>query len=82
MPGVYMIGSVGEQTAISGKERKPIDCRYVVSGRGQYDRRAMNDQKHIRHYHKAASRLMPKTNDGRFDLCVAVNGRNGWHDLE
>jgi hypothetical protein len=31
---------------------------------------------------KAASRLAPKGRDGRFDLSVAVNGRNDWHDLE
>ena len=31
---------------------------------------------------KAASRLAPKSDDGRFDLCVAVNVRNGWRDLE
>jgi hypothetical protein len=36
----------------------------------------------IRHDDKAASRLAPKGDDGRFDLCVAMNGRNDWHDLE
>jgi hypothetical protein len=36
----------------------------------------------IRHGDKAASRLAPKGDDGRFDLCVAMNGCNGWHDLE
>jgi hypothetical protein len=29
-----------------------------------------------------ASRLASKGDDGRFDLYVAVNGRNDWHDLE
>jgi hypothetical protein len=31
---------------------------------------------------KAAARLAPKGDDGRFDLYVAMNGRNDWHDLE
>jgi hypothetical protein len=31
---------------------------------------------------KAASRLAPQRNDGRFDLCVAMNARNDWRDLE
>jgi hypothetical protein len=30
----------------------------------------------IRHDDKAASRLAPKGDDGRFDLHVAMNGRN------
>jgi hypothetical protein len=36
----------------------------------------------IRHDDKAASRLAPKGDDGRFDLHVAMNGGNDWHDLE
>jgi hypothetical protein len=39
---VYQVGSVGEQTAISGKVILPIDGWYVVSGRRRYDRRAMH----------------------------------------
>jgi hypothetical protein len=31
---------------------------------------------------KAASRPAPQGDDGRFDLCVAMNGRNDWLDLE
>jgi hypothetical protein len=31
---------------------------------------------------KTASRLARKGDDGHFDLSVAVNGRNDWHDLE
>jgi hypothetical protein len=31
---------------------------------------------------KAASRLAPKGDDGRFDLSVAVNERSDWRDLE
>jgi hypothetical protein len=31
---------------------------------------------------KAASRLASKGDDGRFDLCVPMNGRNDWHELE
>ena len=26
--------------------------------------------------------MAPKGRDGRFDLCVAMNGRNDWHDPE
>jgi hypothetical protein len=36
----------------------------------------------IGHDDKAASRLAPNGDDGRFDLCVAMNGRNDWRDLE
>src|SRR6516165_4970090 len=71
---VYRVGSVGEQAAVSGKLRCPIDCRYVVSGGGRYDRHAMHERESIRHDDKAASRLTPKGDDGRFDFTVAVNG--------
>jgi hypothetical protein len=37
----YLVDSVGEQAAVSGKGRQVIDRRYVVSGRRRYDRRAM-----------------------------------------
>jgi hypothetical protein len=66
--GVYLVGSIGEQAAVSGKFRSPIGRRYVVSGRRQYDRRAMRDHECIRNDDKAASRLAPKGDDGRFDL--------------
>src|SRR6516162_8661845 len=79
---VYPVGCVGEQTAASGKERLRIDRRYVVSGRRRYDRRAMRDRECIRDDDKAASRLTPKGDDGRFDLYVAMNGRSDWHDLK
>jgi hypothetical protein len=59
-----------------------IDRWYVVSGRGQYDRRAMSAHKSIRHDDKAASRLAPQGRDGRFDFYVAMNGRSDWLDLE
>jgi hypothetical protein len=36
----------------------------------------------IRDDDKAASRLAPKGDNGRSDFCVAMNGRNDWHDLE
>jgi len=39
-----------------------------------YDWRAMRGHEYIRHGNKAASRLVPKGDDGRFDLCVAMNG--------
>jgi hypothetical protein len=52
-----------------------VDGQYVVSGRRQYDRRAMHGRECIRHDDKAASRLARKRSDGGFDLCVAVNGR-------
>jgi hypothetical protein len=35
----------------------------------------MHGHEYIRHDDKAASRLAPKGDDGRFDFCVAVNGR-------
>src|SRR6516165_3330414 len=66
--GVCLVDSVGEQPAVSGKVRSPIDRRYVVSGRRQYDRRATHVCEHTRHDDKAASRLAPKGGDGRFDL--------------
>jgi hypothetical protein len=37
---------------------------------------------YIRHDDKAASRFSPKSDDGRFDLYVVMNGRSDWHDLE
>jgi hypothetical protein len=42
----------------------------------------MSEREYIRHDDKTASRLAPKGDDGRFDLCVAVNGRNDRRDLE
>ena len=42
----------------------------------------MRLQESIQHDDKAASRLAPKGDDGRFDLYVAVNGRNDWLDVE
>src|SRR6516225_9933846 len=73
---VYPIDCIREQTAVSGIVRCRIDRRYVVSGRRRYDRRAMRDHEYIRHDDKAASRLAPKGDDGRFDVYVAVNGRS------
>ena len=69
--GVYLVDSVGEQSAVSDKVRIRIDRRYVVSGRRRYYRRAMRDREYIRHDDKAASRLAPKGDDGRFDVYVA-----------
>jgi hypothetical protein len=46
---VYLVDSVGEPAAVSGKVRYEIDSRYVVSGRRQYDRRAMRGREYIRH---------------------------------
>jgi hypothetical protein len=34
----------------------------------------MRDREYIRHDHKAASRLAPKGDDGRFNFYVVVNG--------
>jgi hypothetical protein len=42
----------------------------------------MRDREYIRDDDKAASRLAPKGDDGRFDVYVAVNGRSDWRDLE
>src|SRR6516165_7726337 len=79
---VYQVDSVGEQTAFSDSLRCTVDRRYVVSGRRQYGRRAMHAHECTRQDDKAASRFAPKGDDGPFDFCVAVNGRNDWHDLE
>jgi hypothetical protein len=38
----------------------------------------MHAHESIRHDHKAASRLAPKGDDGRFDLYVAVAPRQGY----
>src|SRR5262249_3816062 len=74
--GVYLIDSVGEQPAVSGKERSRIDRRYVVSGRGRYDRRAMHGRECIRHDEEATARLARQGDDGRFDFSVAMNRRS------
>jgi hypothetical protein len=42
---------------------------------------AMHVRERIGHDNKAPSRLAPKDDDGRFDLYVAMNVRNGWYDL-
>jgi hypothetical protein len=42
----------------------------------------MRGRECIRHDDKAASRLAPKGDDRRFDLCVVMNGRNDRHDFE
>jgi hypothetical protein len=42
----------------------------------------MRARESIRHDDKTASRLAPKGDDGRFDPCVATDGRNDWRDLE
>jgi hypothetical protein len=42
----------------------------------------MRARERIRDEDKAASRLAPQGDDGRFDLSVAVNGCSDWYDLE
>jgi hypothetical protein len=42
----------------------------------------MRERERIRHDDKAASRLAPEGDDGRFDLCVAMNRRSDQRDLE
>ena len=42
----------------------------------------MRAREWIKYDNKAASRLAPKGDDGRFDLYVAANGRSDWLDLE
>jgi hypothetical protein len=79
---VYRVGSVGDQTALSGIGRLVIDRWYVVSGRRRYDRRAMPEHESARHLDAPSSRLAPKGDNGRFDLGVAVNGRSDWLDIE
>jgi hypothetical protein len=39
-------------------------------------------REYIRQDDQAASRLVPKGDDGRFDFSSAMNRRNAWHDLE
>jgi hypothetical protein len=36
----------------------------------------MRGREYIRHDDKAATRLAPQGDDGRFDLCVVMNGRS------
>src|SRR5262249_23954404 len=79
---VYLVGSIGEQTAGSAKATHRRARRYVFWGRRRYDRRAMRDRDCIRRDDKAAARLARKADDGRFDFCFAMNGRSDWHDLE
>jgi hypothetical protein len=43
---------------------------------------AMRAQESTRKDDKAASRLATQAGDGRFDLYVAMNGRNDWQDPE
>jgi hypothetical protein len=59
-----------------------IDRRYVVSGCRRYDRRAMHGRECIRGNDKATVPLAPNVPDGRFDLYIAVNGRNDWREFE
>jgi hypothetical protein len=42
----------------------------------------MREREYIRYDDKAASRLAPKGDNGRFDLCVVMNGRSDWLDPE
>jgi hypothetical protein len=42
----------------------------------------MSSREDIRADEKAAARLAPQGDDGRFDLCVAMNGRLECFDLE
>jgi hypothetical protein len=73
----YLAAPTGEN-----KERRSSIIRSPPPGRCQYDRRAMRGREHVRHDDKTASRLAPKGDDGRFNFCVAVNGRNDRRDLE
>src|SRR6516165_4520473 len=80
--GVYHVGSVGEQSALSGKGRLVSDRRYVFSGRRQYDRRPKRADESSPTDDKTTSRLASKVPDGLFDLHVAMNGRSAQHDPE
>ena len=42
----------------------------------------MREREYIRLDDKAASRLAPQGDDGRFDFYIAMYVRNDWHDLE
>ena len=50
--------------------------------RRRHEWRAMHVREQIRQDDEAASRLASKGRDGHFDLCVAMNGRHDWHELE
>jgi hypothetical protein len=63
---------LGDKAAVSGNVRCRIDRRYVVPVRRRYERRAKESTPQD---DKAASRLAPKGDDGRFDLYVVLNGR-------
>ena len=80
--GVYQVDSVGEQAAVSGKERLRIDRRYVVTSCRRYKRRVMRRHESIRYDDKTALRLAPKSDDGGFDFSVAMNVCNDWFDFE
>jgi hypothetical protein len=42
----------------------------------------MREREYFRYDDKTASRLAPNSDDGRFDLYVAMNWRNDWHNPE
>jgi hypothetical protein len=42
----------------------------------------VHDRESIWHYNEAVYRITAEGDDGRLDLCVGMNGRNDWQDLE
>ena len=78
-----MIGStLSDRAAVSDEGSFLVERWYVASGCRRDDRRAMCERECTPHDEKAASRLAPQGDDGRFDFFVAMNGRNDWLDLE
>ena len=53
-----------------------VDCRNIVTRCQQYDWRAMDVHKVIRHDHETADRLAPERCHDRFNFGVAMNGRH------
>ena len=79
-------GSAAWPLAAGGQERKRLG---VLMSRAESEpwqsqltifMQEMRKHEGTRQGYKAASRLAPKGSDGRFDFCVATNGRNDWLD--
>ena len=79
---IRFVRSIGEQAAGPRKSANCVDCGQPVLRCQRRNRCAVHECIAIRRYDEAAERLAPKGDDGRFDLCVAMNVRNDCHDLE
>jgi hypothetical protein len=72
---VCVVGAVGKQSAVSGKYGLLRNRWYMVTSCQHYDCRAMDQHGTIRHHDEAASGLMSKRGDDRFDFGVVMNRR-------